>query len=92
MASADVSLIGIATDWVWDRPYNLGRPVPIRSGIVGLTIQLNELGKVYVSAKAFLDSSDVRLERIGSDLHPSGNSVAQVGNEIQGARPITLGD
>ena len=71
MAGANVLKIGIAADWVWDRLDNFGRAVPVRSSVIGLTVQLDELREVNISTEAFLDCSNVRLECVGSNLYPA---------------------
>jgi hypothetical protein len=90
MTRADVKEIGVATDWGWDRFDNFGRAVPVRSSVVGLAIDLDELGEIHVGSEAFFHRSNIGPEAIRGNLESARDSLAEISYEFKGAESVAL--
>jgi len=52
VARANVPQVRVATNWGWDRLDNLGRAVPVRAGVVRLSVKFDELREEPTTKKS----------------------------------------
>src|SRR5438552_4437976 len=92
VARRNMGFVGVATNGSWDRLDNFARAVPVGTGVVGLPVNLDELGKVAVRSEVGFDSVNETSESIGCDLMPSDDAGVVISNKRVGAFGVTLPD
>ena len=91
-ARRNVGFVRRAADWGWDRLDNFARAVPVGTGVVGLPVNLDELGKVNIRSEVGFDSVNVALESVGCHLMPPDHAGVVIADKRVGAFRVTLPD
>lgn len=89
---ADSRFVRVSADYDGNRRRDFRWFVPV-GGISALrSVELDELGEVNVRSKVFFDGRNITAESVRRKLETTCNPLAQIADEVIGARSLVLGD
>jgi hypothetical protein len=84
-----VGIIRLSTGWVWDRFYDLRRPLPIRPGFIRLAANLDDLSKIHIGIEGFFYRSENRKHFVWRNfLSCKGWEAKEERNQPQALAPL----
>jgi hypothetical protein len=88
----DSGFVGVAADYDRNSRCDFGWFIPVRTVSALRSVEFDQLGEINVCAEAFFDGGNVAAKPIGRKLESSGHALAQIADEVIGARSLSLGD
>jgi hypothetical protein len=90
--SADSCFVRVSADYYGDRRRDFRWFIPVRGVSALRSVELDELREVNVRSKVFFDGGNVTAESVSRKLETARNPLAQIADEVIGARSLALGD